>query len=278
MTVISWRARAAEALRRAGNPDADWDADALLMDALSCERWQLRLRGAETLPPERERALEERLTRRLSGEPLAYILGYTYFMGLRFSCDGRALIPRQDTETLAEEAIRLLKAFEAPRMLDLCCGTGCIGLSCARLSKGVELTLSDLSPEAMSLARENAQALGVPARCLLGDLFAPAEGMTFDLIACNPPYLTGEDMRDLQTAVRREPGMALYGGDDGLDFYRRLARQAGGHLAPGGSLLLEVGMGQAREVSSLLAENLCEIRVLDDLCGIERVVCARRPI
>ena len=276
MTVQAFRAHARRALQAANNPDAAWDADALLMDVLCCERGQLTLRGEDPLSPDQENALNERLSRRLSGEPLAYVLGYTYFMGLRFACDMRALIPRQDTETLAEEAIARLSAYDKPRMLDVCCGTGCIGLSCARLAKkSVELTLSDLSEGALSLARENARALGVEARLCQGDLFAPVGGL-FDLIACNPPYLTGEDMENLQSEVRREPELALYGGGDGLAFYRRLAKEAPAYLAPGASLLAEVGMGQAGDVSALFAETMTDVTVLSDLRGVGRVVCARR--
>lgn len=273
MTAEAWRREAVHRLREADNPDAQWDADLLLCEALGCEKGRLRFLLERELSCEAAARLEEQLKRRLSGEPLQYILGSTCFMGLTFRCDARALIPRQDTETLAEEAIHRLTGRERPRVLDLCCGSGCIGLSIAHCVPGVQLTLSDLSGEALSLSRENAQALGIQARFLQGDMFAPCDGERFDLIACNPPYLTAEDMQALQQEVRSEPDTALFGGEDGLDFYRRLAAEAGAHLCEGGVLLAECGMGQAGEVARLF-EAIGETRVLRDLCGVERVVVA----
>lgn len=271
MTAEAFLRDARVRMEAAGNPDAAWDADILLCEAMGCEKGRLRFRLRQELAPSDLERLNEQLARRLSGEPLQYILGSTYFMGLRFACDARALIPRQDTETLAEESIRALAGRNAPRVLDLCCGTGCVGLSIAKHVPGVRLTLSDLSEEALALAGENARALGVEARRVQGDLFEAVQGETFDLIACNPPYLTRADMDELQREVRREPALALLGGEDGLDFYRRLASEAGAHLASGGMLLVECGRGQAQEVSRLL-QALGETRIIRDLCGVDRVV------
>lgn len=271
MTAGEWRRLASGRLREASNPDAEWDTDLLLCEALGCEKGRLRFLLEGELAEEARLWLEERLARRLSGEPLQYILGYTYFMGLRFRCDRRALIPRQDTETLAEEAIRALEGRRAPRVLDVCCGSGCIGLSVAKHAREVRLTLSDLSGDALSLAQENARALGIEARFWQGDLFAPAGDERFDLIVCNPPYLTAQDMQELQAEVRREPETALFGGADGLDFYRRLAAEAGAHLEKGGVLLAECGMGQAQAVEQLL-RALGDTRVVRDLCGVERLI------
>lgn len=275
MTVGEWKRSARTRMQAADNPDAGWDAELLLCEALGCEKGALRQKDREELSARALDALEAQLSRRLAGEPLQYILGNTWFMGLRFACDPRALIPRQDTETLAEEALKALERGSGQRVLDLCCGSGCVGLSIARYAPGAEVTLSDLSEEALALARENARLLGLRARMAQGDLFEAVPGERFDLIACNPPYLTAQDMQSLQREVRREPEGALYGGEDGLDFYRRIAREAPAHLTEGGSLLVECGMGQAGEVARLL-EAVGQTRVVRDLCGVERVVVAHR--
>ena len=271
MTAGEFLKTARDEMQAAGNPDAAWDAEILLCEALGCEKSRLRFRLEEKLTENSLKRLEKWLARRISGEPLAYVLGNTYFMGLRFLCDPRALIPRQDTETLAEEAIHALTGKSRPRVLDLCCGTGCVGLSIAKYVPGAQLTLSDLSADALCLAGENARALGVAADLRQGDLFEAVRGETFDLIACNPPYLTGQDMTELQMEVRREPALALFGGEDGLDFYRRLADEAGAHLTPGGSLLAECGRGQAGDVARLF-QAIGETRVVRDLCNIDRVI------
>ena len=272
MTAGEFLKTARDEMQAAGNPDAAWDAEILLCEALGCEKSRLRFRLGEELTENGLKRLEKWLARRISGEPLAYVLGNTYFMGLRFLCDPRALIPRQDTETLAEEAIHALAGKSRPRVLDLCCGTGCVGLSIAKYVPGAQLTLSDLSADALSLAGENARALGVAADLRQGDLFETVRGETFDLIACNPPYLTGQDMTELQTEVRREPALALYGGADGLTFYRRIASEAALYLSEGGVILLEVGQGQAKDVCVLLKPSMGGLRVHRDLNGIERVV------
>ena len=271
MTAGEFLKTARDEMQAAGNPDAVWDAEILLCEALGCEKSRLRFRLEEKLTEDGLQRLEKWLARRISGEPLAYVLGNTYFMGLRFLCDPRALIPRQDTETLAEEAIRALAGKSRPRVLDLCCGTGCVGLSIAKYVPGAQLTLSDLSTDALSLAGENARALGVAADLRQGDLFETVRGETFDLIACNPPYLTGQDMTELQTEVRREPALALFGGEDGLAFYRRLANEAWAYLNPGGALLAECGRGQAGDVARLF-QAIGETRIVRDLCNIDRVI------
>ena len=161
------------------------------------------------------------------------------------------------------------------RVLDLCCGTGAIGLSIARFRPDAQVLLADVSGEALCLARENAARLGVTnARFVQEDLFKAAAGECFDLIACNPPYLDQADMDNLQAEVRREPTLALFGGPDGLDFYRRIARDAPAHLAPGGVMLLEVGQGQAPVVARMLG-GWANTALHRDLNGIERVVEAR---
>ena len=228
---------------------------------------RLLSRQSDIFPGEYEKMLGEMLARRLAGEPLQYILGEWELMGLPFRVDARALIPRQDTETLVEAALGLIKERGYRTVLDLCCGTGCIGINLAALS-GAAVTLADISVDALALARENAEKNGVCARVMETDLFSNITG-SFDLIACNPPYLSDADMAALQREVRFEPALALYGGEDGLDFYRRIRTEYAAHLNQRGALLLEVGFGQAAAVCALFGENAY---VLRDLCGVERVV------
>ncbi|MBR3503480.1 MAG: peptide chain release factor N(5)-glutamine methyltransferase [Clostridia bacterium] len=274
MTAGEWLARAAARLAAAGDLDAAVDAEWLLCEATGWSRSSLRLRRSDALDEAARTKIDAWLARRAAGEPLQYVLGSADFMGLRFRCDPRALIPRPDTETLCERALKALEGRRKPRALDLCCGTGAIGLSVARYRPDARVLLTDVSGEALSLARENALALGVQnASFAQGDLFAAAGDERFDLIACNPPYLDAADMASLQSEVRREPALALFGGPDGLDFYRRIAREAKDHLTAGGALLLEVGRGQADAVRAMLGWAACA--VYEDLNGIERVVEVR---
>ncbi len=273
MTWGEWLKTAYARLQSVQDDDALWDADWMLCTAMGCTRTVLRLRKGEALAEEKRLQLDAWLECRQGGEPLQYILGSTGFMGLEFKCDARALIPRQDTETLVELALERLKGKTSPRVLDLCCGTGAIGLSVAHYRKDARVLLTDISFQALALAGENRQALGAENVALAqGDLFKAAAGQVFELILTNPPYLTQQDMDSLQREVKKEPALALFGGTDGLDFYRRIAREAALFLAPGGRILLEVGQGQAQDVCALFTAPLGAAAVHADLCGIERVV------
>ena len=214
-------------------------------------------------------ALRERIEgivkRRAQGEPLQYILGKWEFMGLPFYTRPCALIPRQDTETLCEEAL----AIGGRTLLDLCCGTGCIGVSLAKLG-GFEVTFGDISRDCIDLARENAALNGVAGSFVLTDMFGNISG-SYDMICVNPPYIPTSDLALLQAEVKREPALALDGGADGLDFYRRISRDYAAHLNPGGALLMEVGAGQAEDVAAMFPNA----RRIEDICGIERVVTVR---
>ena len=230
-----------------------------------------------SLSPEEHERLEALLQRRVQGEPVQYLLNSACFMGLNFYVDSRVLIPRQDTETLVETVIVALRQLEKPRMLDLCAGSGAIGLSVKTLVPGADVTLADCSRDALEVVRENARRLGVDVEIRHGDLFHAVWHQKFDLIASNPPYIPTGDLPLLQREVQREPQLALDGGGDGLEFYRRIAADAPEHLNPGGSIYLEVGAGQADAVRALLTERMecAEAGVINDLNGIPRVVWAR---
>lgn len=277
MTGREWVKGACARLEAASDPDAAWDADWMLCGALNCTRAQMRLQRDERLARDVLAQLDGWLSRRLGGEPLQYILGSTGFMGLEFRCDERALIPRQDTETLVELALERMKALKNPGVLDLCCGTGAIGLSVAHYRPDARVVLADISADALALAGENRYQLGTANAALVqGDLLEAVQGQTFDFILTNPPYLTQQDMDELQREVRLEPALALYGGADGLAFYRRIAAQCAEYLALGGRILLEVGQGQAQDVCALFTSPMGTAVTHCDLCGIERVVEAER--
>lgn len=220
---------------------------------------------ASTFPAALMPRLEELVSRRKSGEPLQYILGKWEFMGLPFYTRHCALIPRQDTETLCEEAL----SIGGKTLLDLCCGTGCIGVSLAKLG-GFEVAFGDISPDCLALARENAALNGVAGSFVLTDMFGNISG-SYDMICVNPPYIPTSELASLQAEVKREPRLALDGGADGLDFYRRISRDYAAHLSPGGTLLMEVGAGQAEDV----AEMFPKAEIIKDVCGIKRVVAVR---
>ena len=246
------RRELADALRPAAGAESEIEAK-FLLEASRDEVW-----------------LRQAVTRRLSGEPLQYILGEWEFMGLPFIVGPEALIPRQDTETLCEAALAWLKTRPGARVLDLCCGTGCIGVSLARLG-GAKVTFADVSPQALALAKRNAAIHGVDGDFYESDLLADVPGV-YDLIACNPPYLNADEMADRQRELTFEPSLALYGGADGLDFYRRLAAEWEKHVTPGGLLLMEIGASQGEAVKGLFPNA----RILKDIRGLDRVAWAER--
>lgn len=257
------------ALRDAAGEEAGQQARLLLCHVLRCAPAKLALHRDEDLTPEQEWELQGLLSRRQNREPLQYLLGEWAFMGLDFLVRPGALIPRQDTETLCEIALREAKLHGYRTALDLCCGTGCIGVSLAKLG-GLTVTASDISPDCVSLTRDNAKKNGVRLTALQGSWFEPVTGR-FDMIVCNPPYLTQEDMEFMQPELRYEPALALFGGEDGLTAYRVIRNGYAAHIQPGGILLLEVGAGQADDVCALFDGATA----LPDYNGVLRVVCVR---
>ena len=278
MTISDWLGRAKARLETSGCPDPDIDARWIAEDCLGMTRAELKFESDRAVDREQLYRLEAMLDRRAAGEPVQYIRGSADFMGLRFEVTPDVLIPRQDTETLVENALIDLRARDgAPALLDLCAGSGCIGLSLASLAPDAKVTLADVSREALDVARRNMHALGVKAELKQGDLFAAVGKERFDVIASNPPYIPRPELAGLQREVTFEPRLALDGGEDGLDFYRRIAEAAGEHLKDGGAIYLEVGIGEAGAVLALLKAHLpcVEAGTIKDLNGVERVVYAR---
>lgn len=207
--------------------------------------------------------------------PLQHLIGEQEFMGLSFLVNEHVLIPRQDTETLVEEALKRLRP--GMRVLDLCTGSGCIAVSLAKLGPDASIDASDISPEALAVARENARRLGAQIRFIESDLFTQIDGQ-YDMIVSNPPYIRSSIIVELAEEVRlHEPIQALDGSEDGLHFYREIIRRSPAHLTDGGWLLFEIGYDQAEAVCALMAENgFTEIEVIRDLAGHDRVVSGRR--
>lgn len=269
-------------LKSKGNDAAKWEAEILLAHVLNCKRVDLFVRFAEQ-PSESDRAkFRELIHRRVAGCPVAYLVGSREFYLLNFDVSPAALIPRPDTETLVLEALKRLKPLAAPDVLDIGTGSGCIAVSLAHQKKDARVTATDISPDALEVAKRNAAKHSVADRMtfLQGDLFAPLPaGATFDLIASNPPYIAQSEFASLSPDVRdHEPRLALDGGPDGLALYRRIANDAVPFLKPGGSLLLEIGYTQDEAVRGLLAER-AELEVgatLKDMGGHARVVTAKR--
>ena len=238
----------------------------------------------------------ELIDRRSKGEPVQYIMGSQEFMGLEFIVNENVLIPRQDTETLVEDALEIINTgtlrgedMDVKRkewdILDLCTGSGAIGVSLARIANKVNVTCSDISEGAIKVAKENAQKHGVAKSVKFeqGDLFKPFSKhfrkQKFDMIISNPPYIKSSIIPTLQKEVcEHEPLSALDGGESGLDFYERIVSGVGSHLRKSGVLLLEIGHDQGEAVSGLLSRNgeFTSIRVLKDLANRDRIVFAKK--
>lgn len=247
--------------------EAAQQARMLVAAVIGAEPAALSLHAWSQVNEEQIAIIGELLERRANGEPLQYILGEWSFMGLPFYVDERALIPRQDTELLCETAIRLIQERGYQSVLDLCTGGGCVGISISKLTSA-SVTASDLSADALALAQENADLNEAQVTLIESDLFQNISG-GFDLIVCNPPYLSQADMDHLQKEVSFEPKLALFGGEDGLEFYRRIAAEYASHLNSGGALLLEIGSTQAEAVAALFS---AKAEAISDLGGNPRVM------
>ena len=228
-------------------------------------------------------AMENAVGRILSGEPLAYVLGQWDFYGMTLFVDKNVLIPRDDTCAVTDLALQKARFLEQnPRILDLCTGSGCIGLAIASRVKDAKVTLADFSKDALAIAKKNvtAQKLSGRVSCLqVNALEKPAAFLgQFDLIVSNPPYITSQEMEELPASVKDfEPHMALHGGDDGLIFYRAIAENFAQALKPGGYLCFEFGMGQGDAVCAILEENGYTILERSrDYNEIERAVIAQK--
>lgn len=267
-------------LEQAGLPDAALDARFLLEEVCGTNLQTLLVFPEKKVTEEEVNQYRAFIQRRKDREPTAMILGEWDFMGLTFRLNKSTLIPEQDTEVLVETALEELKRRglgEAPlRILDLCTGSGCILLSLLHELRNAGGLGTDLSEEALEAARENAVRLGLQERAAFrqGDLWEPVGDERFDLIVSNPPYVPTDVIPTLEPEVRcGEPYAALDGGEDGLVFYRRIMREAAGHLKPSGIIIVESGFDEAAQIAALMQDQkLRGIRTVKDYGGLDRVV------
>ena len=262
------------------------DARIIAQNILNIELNSFILHFKDIVNPSDTQTITDMAVRRAYGEPVAYLVGHRGFYEDDFKVNKYTLIPRADTETLVELAVELGKNLKASpiTILDLCCGTGCIGISTAKAlkkqNKNVELTLTDLSLEALDVCKENARNIlgniGVECRFECGDLFESVACDEFDMILTNPPYIATEVIGTLEEQVRHEPFLALDGGEDGLDLIKEITSQAPEHLKSGGYLLMEIGYDQGSAVKALFKKaGFEEVEVKKDLGGRDRVVKGR---
>ena len=278
--LIPW---AAEYLKKYGVDAARLSGELLLAQVLGCSRLDLYLRFDQPLAPQELAAFKELILRRREHEPVAYILGSREFWGLELACGPGALVPRPESEHLVEEALAHLEGTQAPRILDLCTGTGAVALALASERPDAEVIATDISDQALTWARANAENLGLAERVSFkqGDLWEPVAAASgfFDLITANPPYVAGHEWDELPREVKDfEPRLALHGGEAGLEATRAIIAGAGAHLRPLGWLLVELGAGQAQAAAELASASgaFDQISTVPDLGGIERVLACLR--
>jgi release factor glutamine methyltransferase len=264
------------------------NAELLFATSLNLSREELYARLHRELKEGEKGALERLIQRRISGEPLQYILGRQEFWSINFKVDSRVLIPRPETELLVEQSLSILSETclkRIPSALEIGTGSGAIAIALAKEVKDIFLVATDISRDALVLAKENAKSAGVEHQIefVNGDLFDPLrpsrKKKPFDLILSNPPYIIRREISTLAKEVKDyEPTVALDGGEDGLAFYRRIIPEAPGYLQPGGWLLLEVALGQGPDVSELIEEegSFFKPECIPDLSRIGRVVKAQK--
>lgn len=277
--VLDWTI---EHLKKSGSDTARLDAEILLAKARGCQRIQLYTDYDAPLTPDERTAMRELVKRRATLEPVAYLVGHREFYGLDFEVGRGVFIPRPDTETLVVEALRIAKDYEAPAILDLCAGSGCVPIAIAANCKTAVVTAVELDPQVAAYTRRNMARHGLESRITLleGDLFTvlPA-GSRFDIITSNPPYVCDGEIATLQKDVRdHEPHLALKGGLDGLDIVRRIIAEAPRFLNSRGAVLLEIASEQAEAVVNLFADEggYVPAVIARDLGGRSRVVWSRR--
>ena len=267
-------------LENSGNPDARFDALCIFQDMLN-ETHPLFL-PSEPVEAAAEQKIRELTEKRCSGYPLQYLLGQWEFFGFPVKVGEGVLIPRPDTETLVEQVIDICKKnhLESPKIADLCSGSGCIAIALKKHIPDAKVYAAELSDEALVYLRQNVQINSADVEIIQGDVLDKNFSRRFsglDIIVSNPPYLTGEEMQTLQTEVSYEPEKALYGGTDGLDFYRRMTSLWKDLLKTGGWLAYEFGMGQHDAVKEILENNsFTDIELRIDGGGIIRTAAGRK--
>ncbi|MBO5232278.1 MAG: peptide chain release factor N(5)-glutamine methyltransferase [Clostridia bacterium] len=252
-----------------------FEAAEIIIFATDLDRSAILYKQNERLSASQRRTIKKCLAKRKKGVPLQYILGEWEFYGLPFKVGKGVLIPRQDSELLIDLVIEELYQAEEKSLLDLCSGSGALGIAVAKKCRNARVTLVEKSRKAFSYLKENIILNGVTVNAVRADIFKWAPKETADIVICNPPYITKQEMHDLQKEVKMEPTAALFGGKDGLRFYRLLCRRAHDFLKVGGKILVEIGYAQAEDVCQLFSSSGFEqVEVFKDLQGNDRVVSA----
>ncbi len=279
--VSSLYNEALSALESGGIEDASFEADVIFEEVFGRD-FRLKLLTGQLDRKETDAeaiSIQTMLQRRLSGEPLQYVVGRWDFYRSEFSVGEGVLIPRQDTETLVESAYGLVKDIPSPKILDLCSGTGCIAITLSELLPDSEVHAVEFYDDAYTYLERNISEHNshvIPHKLDVLDEKSASQFSEFDLITCNPPYLTSDDMLELQTEVAHEPETALFGGDDGLDFYRAIPTLWKKSLKNGGYIAFEIGASQGEAVKSILeSAGYSEVTVIKDLCEKDRTVIAK---
>lgn len=276
ITYHSLYREAVQTLLQAGNPDAAFDARCLMEQVFGLDRTALSLHGEMTAREEEALRFRGMLSRRAAGEPLQYLLGAWDFLENSFQVGPGVLIPRPETELLAQTVLLRIEQMERPVVLDLCAGSGCLGLSIAKRRPDAQVILLEKSSDAFYYLQNNLSRLAKNnAQAILGDLMDGFQRFDFPLpqvIVSNPPYIKSSEIAGLQREVRREPHMALDGGADGLSFYRVLAELWLPFLCGGGLVAVECGEGQASSIEAVFQGEGIRTRALADYAGIPRIV------
>lgn len=266
----------AKKFKQADLDNADFELNELLGVAMGVDCRSVGFVQALENKAENEQVLENLCNRRLNGEPLQYIIGEWEFYGLPFKVGEGVLVPRQDTETLVDIAVNKLKNQDNLTVIDLCSGSGCIAVAVEKNLRCEQVFCVEKSPQAFEYLKQNIRLNNCSAQAVLGDIFDENVISSLpqaDLITCNPPYITAEDMKKLQREVTFEPESALFGGEDGLDYYRDIVRIWKRKLKENGMLLFEIGQGQEEEVMRMMIQHgFKDVRTRADLCGINRCV------
>ena len=256
------------------------DAEILLAYVLNCRRLTLYTDAEKILTDEQISRFEKLIELRIKKIPVAYLIGTKEFFGLNFVVNENVLIPRPDTEILTQCAIEFLQTFDgAKNFLDIGTGSGAICISILKFCKNSFAAATDISEKSLEVAKFNAKKFNVDDRVnfFCGNLFEPIGEKKFAAIISNPPYIPTAEIKTLQDEVKNEPLRALDGGEDGLNFYREIISKSPKFLLNGGLLAVEIGINQAVAVKKIFAENnFCDIEILKDLAGLERVICARQ--
>ena len=282
MTAQEWLRKASASLESAGIADAESDAWLMFSHVTGMSRMEYTLDRDKCLSDEEICSLAKMLEKRNQHIPVQQITGEAWFMGYPFFVNENVLIPRMDTEVLVEAVLTRLPAVPVTengkrRVLDMCTGSGCILLSLLKEEKGLLGTGADISEKALLVARENAHRLECEAQFIFSDLWENIED-TYEIIVSNPPYIVRNVISTLDTEVKdHEPVLALDGGEDGLDFYRKIVADTHRHLVPGGLLAFEIGYDQGQALTALLKKaGYRNIAILKDLAGLDRVALGWR--